>query len=121
MRRKPGTLIPIEAQILEVGLELRRSGEADFHGFRLAKALAGDSGKLTSHGTLYKALGRLEAAGLVASVWEDADTAVREGRPRRRMYEVTGAAAQSLAAHRAAQSERPSWARAPGVPGLELS
>jgi hypothetical protein len=28
--------------------------------------------------------------GLLASEWEDPDLAVAEGRPRRRLYEVTG-------------------------------
>ena len=43
---------------------------------------------LTGHGTLYKALGRLEEFGLLTSSWEAAETA--EGRPRRRLYELTG-------------------------------
>ena len=43
---------------------------------------------LTAHGTLYKALGRLEERGLLTSAWEDA--AAAEGRPRRRLYELTG-------------------------------
>jgi DNA-binding PadR family transcriptional regulator len=46
------------------------------------------SRSLTAHGTLYKALGRLEELGLLASSWEDpADVG---GRPRRRLYELTG-------------------------------
>jgi len=59
----------------------------------------GGSRSLTAHGTLYKALGRLEEFGLLTSRWEDA--AAAEGRPRRRLYELTprGArvAQQSLA------------------------
>jgi len=50
------------------------------------------SRSLTSHGTLYKALGRLEEFGLVASRWEDA--AAAEGRPRRRLFELTGQGAR---------------------------
>jgi DNA-binding PadR family transcriptional regulator len=38
--------------------------------------------------TLYKALGRLEEFGLLSSHWED--PAAAEGRPRRRLYELTG-------------------------------
>ena len=49
---------------------------------------SGSSKALTGHGTLYKALGRLEEFGLLASRWEDAEAA--EGRPRRRLYELTG-------------------------------
>lgn len=102
MRRRPGTLLPLEASILEAALRLRRAGEPDFHGFGIAKAMAeGDAaGGLTAHGTLYKALGRMETAGLLTSQWEDAGQAAAEGRPRRRLYRVTGAAVAALAEHR---------------------
>ena len=66
--------------------------------------LAGEGSTLTAHGTLYKALGRLEKAGLLESEWEDAAAAEDEGRPRRRLYSVTGAGALALAAHRAETS-----------------
>jgi len=93
-RRKPGTLLPLEAEILGVALSLSRSGHATFHGFGLAHAMREHSGSraLTGHGTLYKALGRLEEFGLLASRWEDAETA--EGRPRRRLYALTGQGAR---------------------------
>lgn len=102
MRRRPGTLLPLEVAIIDAALRLRQSGETHFHGFGLAKSMAdgADAGTLTAHGTLYKALGRLEAAGLLESDWEDADAAVVEGRPRRRLYTVTGAAQRALAEHR---------------------
>ena len=102
MRRRPGTLLPLEVEILEAALRLDRGGEHRFHGFGIAKVIADgrETATLTSHGTLYKALGRLEAAGLLSSAWEDADTAVAEGRPRRRLYEVTGATQVALAEHR---------------------
>jgi PadR family transcriptional regulator PadR len=89
-RRKPGTLLPLETEILGAALSLRRSGEGAFHGFGLAHAMREQRGSraLTGHGTLYKALGRLEEFGLLASSWEAAETA--EGRPRRRLYELTG-------------------------------
>ena len=89
-RRKPGTLLPLETEILAAALAMQRSGEAGFHGFGLAQAMReqGGSRTLTAHGTLYKALGRLEEFGLLASRWEDA--AAAEGRPRRRLYELTG-------------------------------
>ena len=88
-RRKPGTLLPLETEILEVALSMQRSGQATFHGFALAQTMREQSGSrsLTGHGTLYKALGRLEEFGLVTSRWEDAEVA--EGRPRRRLYELT--------------------------------
>lgn len=40
-------------------------------------------------GTVYPLLRRLEAAGLVASCWEDEAKAHEEGRPARRYYEAT--------------------------------
>jgi DNA-binding PadR family transcriptional regulator len=100
-RRKPGQLLPLETEILEAALWMRPSGQASFHGFGLAQRMREQSGSraLTGHGTLYKALGRLEEFGLLRSRWED--PAAAEGRPRRRLYELTGegarAAEQSLA------------------------
>jgi PadR family transcriptional regulator, regulatory protein PadR len=86
--RKPGTLLPLEAEILEVALALLRAGDPTFHGFGLAQTMREQRGSrsLTAHGTLYKALGRLEEFGLLTSSWEEAAV---EGRPRRRVYELT--------------------------------
>jgi DNA-binding PadR family transcriptional regulator len=101
-RRKPGALVPLETEILEVTLSLKRSGHPTFHGFGLAQSMRERSASrsLTAHGTLYKALGRLEELGLLSSRWEDA--AAVEGRPRRRLYALTGqgvrVAEQALAA-----------------------
>jgi PadR family transcriptional regulator PadR len=93
-RRKPGTLLPLETEIVEVALTLLRSGHATFHGFGLARTMREQSGSrsLTAHGTLYKALGRLEELGLLTSRWEPA--AAVDGRPRRRLYELTGEGAR---------------------------
>jgi DNA-binding PadR family transcriptional regulator len=44
---------------------------------------------LVAHGTLYRALARLEIRGLLATRWEDPRIAAAERRPRRRMYRVT--------------------------------
>jgi PadR family transcriptional regulator PadR len=84
-RRKPGALLPLETEILEAAL----CAPDAFHGFGIAQALRERDGSrsLTSHGTLYKALGRLEEFGLLTSTWED--SAEAEGRPRRRLYELT--------------------------------
>ena len=100
VRRRPGTLLPIEVAILDAGLGLRGGGNGRFHGFELAKAISQGRAaqKLTSHGTLYKALGRLEDRGLLASEWEDPAIGAAEGRPRRRLYQVTGKGAEALAA-----------------------
>src|SRR5829696_2987205 len=94
-RRKPETLLPLETEILGVALSMLRSGQVTFHGFGLAQTMREQTGAraLTAHGTLYKALGRLEEFGLLSSRWEDA-AAAAEGRPRRRLYELTGEGAR---------------------------
>jgi PadR family transcriptional regulator, regulatory protein PadR len=108
-RRKPGTLLPLETEILEVALSMLRCEQTTFHGFGLAQTMREQTGSrsLTSHGTLYKALTRLEEFGLLTSRWED--IAAAEGRPRRRLYELTrqGAhAADQALADDAAQATR---------------
>ncbi len=99
MRRKPGAVLPLEASILSVGVELAASSTPRFHGFELATLLREDQGgrKLTAHGTLYKALSRMEKSGWLTSEWEDADTAIAEGRPRRRLYSITAEGRAALA------------------------
>ncbi len=106
-RRKPGTLLPLETQILEVALSMLVSGRPTFHGFGLAQAMREQRGSrsLTAHGTLYKALGRLEDLGLLTSRWEDGATA-EGGRPRRRLYELTAEGAR-VAERLATQADRP--------------
>ena len=75
MRRKPGSILPIEEAILAAGMDLQRPGEGDFHGFLVAKHMEeiGEAKLLIAHGTLYKALSRMEHAGLLESHWEDPD------------------------------------------------
>ena len=113
-RRKPGTLLPLETEILGVALSRFRSGHATFHGFALAQTMReqGESRALTGHGTLYKALGRLEGLGLLSSRWEDA--AAAEGRPRRRLYELTGQGAR-VAQQALADRPDPATGRPPRV------
>lgn len=103
VRRRPGTLLPLELAILDAGTTAARDGEAEFHGFAVAQRIRERDGarRLTAHGTLYKALGRMADAGLLESRWEDADIAVAEGRPRRRLYRVTPLGAAALARARA--------------------
>jgi X-X-X-Leu-X-X-Gly heptad repeat protein len=48
-------------------------------------------------GTVYPTLGRLRTSELVTSRWEDQRIAEREGRPRRRYYELTAEGANALA------------------------
>jgi DNA-binding PadR family transcriptional regulator len=99
MRGRRSGLLPIEQSILEVGVRLRREGSPEFHGFMVAAQIreAREARLLTARGTLYKALDRLERRGLLASRWEDADIAMSEGRPRRRLYRVTAAGESALA------------------------
>ena len=106
-------LLPIEETVLEIGLRRLRDGDAEFHGFAIATEL-GDAGgrQLTAHGTLYKALDRLERDGLLVSRWEGPDE-YDGSRPRRRLYRVSEKASAALNASRAAQR-----ASLPARPGL---
>ena len=105
-RRKAGTLLPLETEILEMALSMLRSGQATFHGFGLAQTIRqrSESRSLTAHGTLYKALGRLEEFGLLSSRWEDG--AAAEGRPRRRLYELTSQGAHAAERSLAGKAEK---------------
>lgn len=93
MRRKTGTLLPIELSILETAIALRVRGAKYFHGFMIARQLKEqrEARLLTAHGTLYKALDRMLKLGFLESEWEDPIVAAQEGRPRRRFYSVTAA------------------------------
>jgi len=50
-----------------------------------------------SSGTVYPALRRLEAAGIVTGDWEDRDSAHDDGRPARRYYRITPEGVKALA------------------------
>ena len=91
MRRKPNALVPIEEAICRAALAARFDGVEEFHGYELAKQLAqADERKLlTAYGTLYRALGRLEAMGLLQSRREDPEVAAQANRPGRRLYTLT--------------------------------
>ena len=82
---------------------------AEFHGFDMAKRLQeiDKARRLTAHGTLYKALSRMEKAGLLESRWEDPQRAADERRPLRRLYRVTGAGEVALSRLEAARVTRP--------------
>ncbi len=118
MRRKPGTLVPLEVEILQTAVSRAATDRPDFHGFELAKLIADRerSGKLLAHGTLYKALNRLADSGMLTADWEDAAIALGQARPRRRLYRIT--VRGELAAAAATVSDAPK--RAPvGQLGLE--
>ncbi len=119
VRRKPGALVPLELAICSTAALLFRRGEREFHGYEIAKALgdAADTKLLTAYGTLYRALGRLEKMGLLASRWEDPAIPARENRPGRRLYTLTAlgeaAAAEALATASAVPQKRPRRRLAP--------
>jgi DNA-binding PadR family transcriptional regulator len=74
-------------------------------------------------GTIYPILARLERIGWVESDWEDPETHIAEGRPRRRYYLLTREGAECAAeALREIQRSRKNAARtwriaAPGTSG----
>ena len=98
MRRKPGSLVPLEIDICRAAAELQQNGVTDFHGYEMAKQLAAATSRqsLAAYGTLYRALGRLEEMGLLRSRWEDPRVAAREGRPLRRLYALTPAGRRAV-------------------------
>jgi DNA-binding PadR family transcriptional regulator len=110
MRRKPGTLVPLELAICEAAADLRGRGPGEFHGYEIAKTI-GDAAQgrlLTAYGTLYRALARLETMGLLTSRWEDPAIPARENRPGRRLYTLTalGDAALDEARHASEEAAR---------------
>jgi PadR family transcriptional regulator PadR len=118
MRRRVGELLPIEQAILAGGIELAAAGEPGFYGFAMARQLrdASAARQLTAHGTLYKALARLERAGMLTSCWEDPSLAEAENRPRRRLYQVTPSGEQAALrsiGQRSATATRPDPGLAP--------
>ena len=117
-RRKAGELIAIEVDILVEALRVTTAGQVEFHGFALAKQLRDgrQSQGLIAHGTLYKALGRLEDVGMLESTLEDPDIAADEGRPRRRLYRITSQGRLNAAKAIDAQptTDQPMW-----YPGIE--
>ncbi|HYT73605.1 MAG TPA: helix-turn-helix transcriptional regulator [Vicinamibacterales bacterium] len=99
MRRKPGSLLPLEVAILSTIARLRRRDIPECHGYEIARHLReiSDRNLLTAYGTLYRALGRLKKMGLLKSRWEDPQVAADEARPGRRLYALTGAGAAARA------------------------
>lgn len=106
MRRKAGTIVPIERQILEASVLLRARGLDEAHGFLIARTIGDQaaSRRLTAYGTLYKALDRLERAGLLESRWEEPQDAAEAARPRRRFYRITSMGESAMAEAQAAEA-----------------
>ena len=103
-------LVPLEASILRAAADLLSSSAREFHGFEIARHVAGvsDRRRLTAYGTLYRALGRLEQMGLLESRWEDPLLAADDGRPLRRLYALTAAGVTAVPEpeHRQARGKR---------------
>jgi PadR family transcriptional regulator PadR len=120
MRRKAGTLVPLELAICVCALELRRQEIVEFHGYEMARRLgdAGDQKLLTAYGTLYRALSRLEQMGMLESHWEDPAIPARENRPGRRLYTLTAAGEAAVRDAAIRETEQATGAPvAPGWPG----
>jgi PadR family transcriptional regulator PadR len=108
----------LDEGVLHRAIELAAAGEPGFYGFAMARQLrdASAARQLTAHGTLYKALARLEQAGLLTSSWEDPGLAEAGRRPRRRLYRVTPSGEQAVlrsAGQRASTASRPGLGLAP--------
>jgi DNA-binding PadR family transcriptional regulator len=83
---------PISGESLRGHLEtliLSALRRGDGHGFEILRRLeeAGSGALKLKEGSLYPALYRLEAAGMIKGEWEDGETP-RRG-PRRRIYRLT--------------------------------
>ena len=98
MRRKKGELVQLEQDILGVFAALRRRRIEQTHGYELARHLQEMSGSKTmaAYGTLYRALNRLRAIGLLESRWESPSDVETAGRPPRRLYSLTTAGMAAL-------------------------
>jgi DNA-binding PadR family transcriptional regulator len=105
VRRKAGAIVPLEQAILFAAINLLNAGEKEFYGYQLARHLAAvaDQRMSTAYGTLYRALGRLEAMGLLQSSWEEPQRAADENRPGRRLYALTDIGAERARAERMAR------------------
>lgn len=118
MRRKPGTLVPLEVSILSAAVAMAAGGTYEFHGYAVARELREheEARRLTAHGTLYRALERLEKAGLLLSRLEDPGSAAAEQRPRRRLYRITAAGQQAFDAElQAVNATQPTAMRSMGA------
>lgn len=98
MRRKAGTVLPIERELLESAMTLQGRGVNEFHGFLIAHEIRErkDAKDLIAYGNLYRILERMEKYGWLVSNWEDPDVAAEERRPRRRLYRLTASGVTAL-------------------------
>ncbi len=99
MRRKRGTLLPLETSILQRGIDFAVRGAPRFHGFMIAKEIKDreDAKLLTAHGT------------------EDPLVAAQQRRPRRRLYHVTAAGEAALVKASESAPQTASVLKRPGM------
>jgi PadR family transcriptional regulator PadR len=104
------TSLRLTTQTLKVLSAMSDDPSVEWYGLKLSKR----SG--LKPGTIYPILGRLLDIGWVERRWEDIDPGV-EGRPRRRLYRLTGvgapAACQALDEHLASLQRHPMTRRRP--------
>lgn len=81
----------ITLQTIEILSAMLDDPYEQWYGLELAKASS------LKPGTIYPALARLESAGWLSSYWEEVDPS-EVGRPRRRLYRLTGEGADSARA-----------------------
>jgi DNA-binding PadR family transcriptional regulator len=86
MRRRRGDLLPLEAEILRLAIELADGGQPRFYGWSIAQRLADESGRETGFGSLYRTLNRLEDLGYLVSQWV---LPAQGGQAPKREYEIT--------------------------------
>ena len=77
-------------KILEAATRLHSRGINEFTGFQIAMEIkeSAEARYLIGYGTLYRALYELERRGSLHSRWEDPNVAEKEGRLRRRYYQL---------------------------------
>lgn len=92
MRRKSGTLVPLEETLLKVARNFADNDRPRFYAYELrdhfALDITKDGYRGTATGTLYRALARLVKWGYLESDWEVLSPG--ENRPRRRYYALKG-------------------------------
>jgi len=92
MRRKSGTLVPLEESLLRVARNFADDGRPRFYAYEIKNHIAigvsRDGRRGTATGTLYRALARLVKWGYLVSAWETLPSG--ESRPRRRYYALRG-------------------------------
>ena len=80
----------VAQKILEAATRLSSCSINEFTGFQIAMKIreSAETRYLIGYGTLYRALYELERQKSLCSRWEDPDIAKKEGRPRRKYYQL---------------------------------